>query len=77
MRMSKLFGQTLREPPADAQIAAFTEWINADLLISENRHFVRELKPEGFKVLRAKDLIKVLEKSVELEKKSPRKRQLE
>jgi len=49
--------------PADALIAAFTEWVNADLLISENRHLVRELKPEGFKVLQAKDFIRVLEES--------------
>jgi len=49
--------------PADALIAAFTEWVNADLLISENRHLVRELNPEGFKVLQAKDFIRVLEES--------------
>ncbi len=47
--------------PADALIAAFTEGVNADLLISENRHLIKKLKPEEFKVLQAKDLIRILE----------------
>lgn len=25
--------------PADAFIAAFTEWVGADVLVTENRHF--------------------------------------
>jgi len=39
---------------ADALIVAFTEWINADFLISENRHFVSELRFDEFKVLQAR-----------------------
>ena len=42
---------------ADAAIAAFTEWKRADFLISENRHFIKELKTDKFTALNAEDFI--------------------
>jgi hypothetical protein len=36
---------------ADAVIGAFVEWVNAGYLISDNRHFLQELKPVAFQVL--------------------------
>lgn len=47
---------------ADALIAAFTEWIGAQYLVSENRHFLRELKTKPFIVLPAEEFLKVLRK---------------
>lgn len=40
----------LREK-GDAFIGAFTEWQQADYLISENRHFLAELETTAFRVL--------------------------
>jgi predicted nucleic acid-binding protein len=43
---------------ADAAIAAFTEWVKADFLISENRHFLKgELKTDKFLTLTAKEFL--------------------
>ena len=36
---------------ADAYIGAFAEWMQIDYLISKNRHFLRELETDQFKVL--------------------------
>jgi hypothetical protein len=36
---------------ADAFIGAFAEWMNVDYLVSENRHFLRELKASAFQVM--------------------------
>jgi predicted nucleic acid-binding protein len=38
---------------ADAFIAAYTEWVQADLLVSENRHFLSRQNDLSFKVLTA------------------------
>ena len=38
---------------ADAFIGAFAEWMNVSYLISENRHFLRDLQTDAFKVLNA------------------------
>lgn len=35
---------------ADAFIGAFAEWMNVSYLISENRHFLRDLKTKAFLV---------------------------
>ena len=43
---------------ADALIAAFTEWINADILISENRHFLTEIEIDEFEVVTAEQFLK-------------------
>ena len=39
--------------PADAFIAAYTEWVGAEFLITENRHFLSRQKSLPFKVLTA------------------------
>ena len=39
---------------ADALIAAFTEWVGADVLVTENRHFLNRHADLPFKVLTAK-----------------------
>jgi len=45
--------------PADALIAAYTEWVGADVLVTENRHFLfRQNLP--FKILSAKNFLKFI-----------------
>ena len=51
--------ESLGLKPADAFIAAYTEWIGADVLVTENRHFLTR-KNLPFKVLTAKDTLKIL-----------------
>lgn len=46
---------------ADAFIGAFAEWVNADFLISENRHFLRELQANAFQVMDAAEFVKFWE----------------
>jgi predicted nucleic acid-binding protein len=46
--------------PADALIAAYTEWIKADMLVSENRHFLARKPNLPFKVLTAFQFLKLL-----------------
>jgi len=36
---------------ADAIIGAFSEWVGARYLISDNRHFLKELEAEAYEVL--------------------------
>ncbi len=48
--------------PADALIAAYTEWINADILVSENRHFLSRQTNLPFKILSAEKTLKLLKK---------------
>jgi hypothetical protein len=43
---------------ADAQIAAYAEWVGADFLISENRDFLALTKPLPFRVLKAAEFLK-------------------
>ena len=43
---------------ADAFIGAFAEWMNVSYLISENRHFLRELHTDAFQILDALEFIK-------------------
>jgi len=42
----------------DIAIAAFAEKENADFLISENRHFLNELKTRKFKIVNAEQFLK-------------------
>jgi len=42
---------------ADSSIAAFVEWVGAKYLISENRHFLKGLNVEEFKILSAKEFL--------------------
>jgi len=46
---------------ADAFIGAFAEWMNVSHLISENRHFIRDLQTTAFQVLNAAEFIELLE----------------
>lgn len=42
---------------ADAFIGAFAEWMGVQYLISDNRHFLRELKAEAFEVVDAETFL--------------------
>jgi len=46
--------------PADAFIAAYTEWTGADILATENRHFLSRQADLPFKVLTAETCLKFL-----------------
>lgn len=48
---------------ADSVIAAFTEFVNADFLVTENRHFLKEIKINEFKTIKAEDFMKVIKAS--------------
>lgn len=43
---------------ADARIAAYAEWIAADVLVSENRDFLALTKPLSFRVMKADAFLK-------------------
>lgn len=42
---------------ADAFVGAFAEWMEVRYLISENRHFLRDLRTSAFEVLSAEEFI--------------------
>ena len=44
----------------DAFIAAYTEWVGAELLVTENRHFLSRRSDLPFKVITAAECLKVL-----------------
>ena len=46
--------------PADAFIAAYTEWVGADGLVTENRHFLARLERLPFRVLTAEQSLKLI-----------------
>ncbi len=48
--------------PADAMIGAYTEWIGAAVLVSENRHFLSRQENLPFKILTAEKTIRFLKK---------------
>lgn len=41
----------------DAVIGAFAEWLHVDFLISDNRHFLRELRTDAYGVLTPGDFL--------------------
>jgi hypothetical protein len=45
---------------ADALIAAYTEWVGADVLVTENRHFLSRNPNLPFKVLTANKCLKLI-----------------
>lgn len=49
--------------PADVFIAAYTEWTGADILATENRHFLRHHSNLPFKILNAEDCLKLIQDS--------------
>lgn len=48
--------------PADALIAAYVEWTGAEVLVTENRHFLSRQANLPFKVLNAEGCLKILNK---------------
>ena len=44
---------------ADAYIGAFAEWMQVDYLISDNRHFLRELQTEAYQVVTPEQLLQM------------------
>ena len=46
--------------PADAFIAAYTEWVGAEALVTENRHFLSHRLNLPFKVLTAANCLKLI-----------------
>ena len=46
--------------PADAFIAAYAEWVGADCLVTENRHFLSHHSDLPFKVLTAEKCLKLI-----------------
>lgn len=54
--------ESLGLKPADAFIAAFTEWTGADALVTENRHFLSHCVNLPFKVITAQACLKILSK---------------
>ena len=46
--------------PADAFIAAYVEWAGAEILVSENRHFLSRHKNLSFKILDAESCLQLL-----------------
>ena len=49
----------LREK-GDAIIGAFAEWMVVDYLISDNRHFLRELHTDAYQLMSPRDLLNFL-----------------
>lgn len=46
--------------PADAFIAAYSEWVGAEALVSENRHFLTHHSPLPFKILTAEKCLRLI-----------------
>jgi hypothetical protein len=44
----------------DAYIGAFAEWMRVDFLISDNRHFLRELRTDAYRLLSPGDFLNAL-----------------
>ena len=44
----------------DAYIGAFAEWMRVDCLISDNRHFLRDLRTDAYMLLSPGDFLKQL-----------------
>lgn len=51
--------------PADAFIAAYTEWVGADALVTENRHFLCRNPNLPFKILDAENCLKLIQASLQ------------
>ena len=61
--MDEYVGKGLPEK-ADAFIGAFAEWMQARYLISDNRHFLRELKTTAYNVLDADEFLALWEADI-------------
>jgi predicted nucleic acid-binding protein len=49
--------ETLGLKPADSFIAAYADWVGADALVSENRHFLRQTDNLPFAVVTAEECL--------------------
>ncbi len=58
-----IFEEVKRNLSPDAFIAAYTEWTGADILVTENRHFLSKQQDLRFKVLSAEKCLKLLIKT--------------
>lgn len=47
----------------DAKIAAITEFVKAQYLVSENRHFLKETNIKEFRIINAKEFAKILKET--------------
>ncbi len=52
--------ESLGLKPADAFIAAYTEWTGADILVTENRHFLSRQSNLPFRILNAETCLKLI-----------------
>ena len=48
--------------PADAFIASYAEWVGADALVTENRHFLTRHSRLPFKIINAESCLKIMNK---------------
>lgn len=60
---SKYESQGLK--PADAFIAAYVEWVGADALVSENKHFLVRNPNLPFKIINAENCLKLIQASLQ------------
>lgn len=56
--------ETMGFKPADSFIAAYAEWTGADVLVSENQHFLSPRSHLPFKVLTAEACLKLIKSSL-------------
>lgn len=56
--------ETIGLKSADAFIAAYTEWTGAEVLVTENRHFLTRQSNLPFKVLPAEKCLKLIKSSL-------------
>jgi len=52
--------ETLGLKPADSFIAAYAEWVGADALVSENRHFLKRTVNLPFVVVTAEECLRLM-----------------
>lgn len=56
--------ESLGLKPADAFIAAYAEWTGADVLVTENRHFLSRQSNLPFRILNAERCLKLIKPSL-------------
>lgn len=52
--------ETLGLKPADSFIAAYADWVGADALVSENRHFLKRTDNLPFAVVTAEECLRLM-----------------
>lgn len=51
------YGELGLPAKADAFIGAFAEWLQVDYLISDNRHFLRQLKTDAYQIVNPEQFV--------------------